>query len=584
MAHADTVLATMEAMMAASGTPDGAFTYESVVSDTDTGFEITGVKMEPEPGQGIVTIDRLRIDAIDMAATQAGSPPAFMDLTAEGVTVPYDMLDADSQAVFPNGMRFDIGVDYELDMAAQALKLNEIAFSVPDYGDIVISADLTGLSMEAIAGAMFAGPEALSAVTLNNASITLDDDGGLAELLSLAAAEEGMDLDSFVEQAMLPQMQMMGAMFAADPMGAGVVDSLVNWISDYGDPQGPLTITAAPSTPVSLMSLLQLTDPTSLPSMLGLGSSYEGGSRERGTDEPADDQQGSLFGQDSQTEAAVDEAAPAPTGGDGAFATLMAMASAAGMPDNALTYDAVLSDTPDGFVLSNVRFEPEPGDVIEIGMLSVGSIDMDSIAAGGPPLSLQLSAQGLVLPLSEMDSDLQEMLGDEPVEANFTLDYAFDPATGSFDVNALTLEMVDLGSLTFTLAMEEVTVAGLMGLAGDDPEAFGDALLERAALSYTDHGFLQQMVAFGAAEEGMTEEAMIAEALAGLDQARPMFAADPIASAALDAVRSFLADYQAPHGPITIAFNPPTPVSMAEIDSVADPSQVPQMLGMVIGY
>jgi hypothetical protein len=277
MAHAG-VLDTMQEMMTASGAPEGAFTYESVVSNTDTGFEITGVRMEPEPGEGVVTIDVLRIDAIDMAATQAGTPPNFMDVTAEGVTIPSDMLDGDSREVFPDGMVFDIGIDYELDPATQALRIDELAFSVPEYGDIIVSAELTGLSAEAVAGMMFAGPEALTGVTISNASITLDDEGGLAQLFEMAAAEEGMDLDTFVNSAMLPQLQMMSAMFAADPIGAGVFASITGFLSDYADPQGPLTITAKPDTPISLISLVEMTDPTTLPTLLGLGSTYDGSS------------------------------------------------------------------------------------------------------------------------------------------------------------------------------------------------------------------------------------------------------------------------------------------------------------------
>lgn len=275
VAHAG-LLESMQQMMAASGAPDDVFTYESVVSNTDTSFEVTGVRMEPEPGQGVVTIDTLRIDAMDMAAAQAGTPPNFMDMTAEGIHIPFEMLDPDGQEVFPNGMTFDLGIDFEVEQATDTLKLNEIALSVPDYGDIAISADLTGFSTEAIAGVMFTGPEALASVTLNNASITLDDDGGLAQLLTLAATEEGMDLDTFVNSAMLPQMQMMGGMFAADPIGASVVEAITAFVGDYADPQGPLTITAQPSTPVTLMSLMELADPTTLPSLLGLGSSYEG--------------------------------------------------------------------------------------------------------------------------------------------------------------------------------------------------------------------------------------------------------------------------------------------------------------------
>src|SRR5690606_33441443 len=98
-AHAG-MLEAMEQMMAASGTPDNAFTYDSVVSNTDSGFEITGVKMEPEPGQGVVTIDVLRVDALDMAASEAGTPPTFMDFSAEGVRIPPEALDPETLAVF----------------------------------------------------------------------------------------------------------------------------------------------------------------------------------------------------------------------------------------------------------------------------------------------------------------------------------------------------------------------------------------------------------------------------------------------------------------------------------------------------
>lgn len=588
MAHAG-MLTTMEQMMAASGAPDGAFTYDSVISDTDSGFEITGVRMEPEPGEGVVTIDRLILDAMDMASVQAGGPPSFMDLTAEGVTVPAETLDPDAREVFPDGMTFDIGIDFEMDAGTNSLLLNEFAFSMPDYGDINVSADVTGLTMEAIAGAMFMGPEALAEASISSASIMLNDEGGLGTLLSAIAAEEGMDVDSFVTQGLLPQMDMMGGMFASDPIGAALVDSITGFVADYNNPQGPLTITASPDSPVGLMSLMELADPSALPSMLGLSSSYEGGDGSAAATPSEEEDGGTLFGQDSQTdegdsvEQSPAEAAPA---GDGAFATLMALAEASGMPEGALTYDQVLSDTPDSFILSNVHFAPsnDPDEFIDIEMLSVIKIDMESITNGAPPMALQLAAQGIVLPTDEMDDDIRQMLGVDVVTANFFLDYVLDPATGDFDVNGMTLEIPELGSLTFNLAMAQVDPAAIMGMAMMGPEAMSDALLESAALSFTDEGFMQNFVAFIAAEEGISEQEVLDEMFGGLESVRPMFADDPIATSALDAVGEYLEDYQSPDGALGIVLNPPAPISIAEINAAADPSQLPAMLGLVIGY
>lgn len=261
----------------------------------------------------------------------------------------------------------------------------------------------------------------------------------------------------------------------------------------------------------------------------------------------------------------------------------MAMATAAGMPEGALTYEAVVSDTPGGFVLTNVHFEPEPGDYIEIGTLSVGRIDMDSIVSGMPPLSLQLAALDVMIP-TEDDPDMQALFGDEPLAANLYLDYVLDPTTGEFDVNGVSLEMVDLGTLTFTLGLGGVTPEMIADMMAGGGEQLNAALLQNAALSYSDTGLMRRMLAMESAAEGTTEQAMIAEALAGLDEARPMFASDPIASAALDALRGFIADYQAPHGPISIVLNPPTPIAIGAIETIADPSQIPQILGMAISY
>ena len=595
LAHADTVLATMEALMAESGAPEGAFTYDSIISDTDTGFEITGVRMEPEPGEGIVLVDLLRIDAIDMDSVLADAAPNFMTIVAEGVHVPFEVLDPDAQAMFPDGMTFDIGLDYTLDAATEALDLNEFMFAMPDYGSISVSADLVGMTVESIGGAMFAGPEALSGVTINGVSITLDDEGGLAEFFEVIAAEEGMDKDSFVSQALLPQIDMMGGMFASDPIGSAIVDSLTGFISDYNNPGGPLTITANPPSPVSLSSLIQMSDPTTLPAMLGLGASYDGAGgepMESGDAGDTEEDSGGLFGQgsDSEQDSAeamppeAEETSPPVAGGDGAFATLMAMAEAAGMPDGALSYDQVLSDSPDGFILSGVHFEPDPGDFMDVELLSVASIDIDSIMAGGPPMFLQLAAQGISVPTTEMDNDMQQMLGDEPVTANFYVDYALDAATGDFVVNGINIEMVDLGTVTFTLDMAGVDPAALMGMAMMGPEALSEALIESAAISYTDQGFLQRIISFAAAEEGMSEAELMQGVFAQLEQVQPMFASDPIASAALDAVGEFLEDYQDPSGSIAVVLNPPTPVSIGQINALDDPSQLPSMLGLVIGY
>ncbi len=594
-AQAQSALDQLEMLMEQSGAPANALTYDLLISDDADGFVIEGVHFEPDPGDGVMEIDRLAVEAIDLEGLVTGAPQ-FLSIEIDHAVMPPEQLDGDMIEVFGEEIWFDLAIDYVLDPASGDFSLNHFSLGINDLGTISASADLENLSVESIAAAMFMGPEALTDTSISYLNIALDDNGFLETVFNAAAAEEGVSIEEFVQTEVLGDIQGMQMMFGSDPTAAAALEAFVGFLSDYAAPQGPMTITANPDAPVSLAQLAGSPDPTAIPAMLGLavgyagggGSGEDGGLFDRSDADDADvEEQASVEADaDMPAEEVMEEAeASPPATGDGAFASLLALMPTSPDGHQPLTYDAILADDAESFILSGVVFQPDPGDEpLAMEMLSVSSIDMPSIQAGGPPTYLQLAAQGIAMPTEELDADFYAMVGMEEVITNIFIDYALDQASNTFTLNGVTMEMEDLFQLTLTFELGNVGLNEIMGMAMMGPEALANATIQSGALSYQDLGMMQRAIAFAAAEEGLSEEQLMEGLFAQMELMQGMFAGDPLASSAFDALGEFLEDYQDPQGAIGIVVNPPEPLTLADINNAADPSQIPAMLGLTIGY
>jgi hypothetical protein len=58
----------------------------------------------------------------------------------------------------------------------------------------------------------------------------------------------------------------------------------------------------------------------------------------------------------------------------------------------------------------------------------------------------------------------------------------------------------------------------------------------------------------------------------------------PQTQAAIDAVGSYIEDYQKPKGPLKLTLNPSSKVSMTEISKAKSPDEIVKALGLVVSY
>jgi hypothetical protein len=239
-----------------------------------------------------------------------------------------------------------------------------------------------------------------------------------------------------------------------------------------------------------------------------------------------------------------------------------------------------------GFVLNDVvaviPANAATGDkesTVKIQKVTVDELDFDRLKKDArddeAPLFAKIRLEGMTGD-DEMFTALQPY-GVPNVPFDLALDYRLDPATRTLDVKALEIAMRGLARIVLSMVMDNVSdktseVAG----------AKDDGRLRSAQLTVDDSGLLAKLLPAWAKEEGVQPEELVQTALMGI----AAFAAQqgPDTLKALDAVASFLADWQAPKGPLVLGLKPAKTAGLADLDKVAMPDALTTEFGFTATY
>jgi hypothetical protein len=108
------------------------------------------------------------------------------------------------------------------------------------------------------------------------------------------------------------------------------------------------------------------------------------------------------------------------------------------------------------------------------------------------------------------------------------------------------------------------------------------ASLRTATLGYQDASLLSKLIPALAAQQNMTPGDLVALATTTLD----VFRIDQgtQTQAVIDALTSFVADYQQPKGPLRLTFNPPAAATVASVGKSSVPDSILAALGLSVSY
>jgi hypothetical protein len=245
---------------------------------------------------------------------------------------------------------------------------------------------------------------------------------------------------------------------------------------------------------------------------------------------------------------------------------------------------APLGDT--GFVLNDVvaviPANAATGDkesTVKIQKVTVEALDFDRLKKDAKddeaPRFAKLKLEGMTGD-DEMFTALQPY-GVPNVPLDIALDYRLDPATKVLDVKTLEISMRGLAKFGLTLVID-----GVSDKTSEVAGAKDDGRLRNASLTIDDTGLLAKLLPAWAKEEGVKPEELVQTALAGI----AVFAAQqgPDTLKELDAVASFLGDWQAPKGPLVLGLKPAKTAGLSDLDKVAMPDALTKEFGFTASY
>ena len=108
------------------------------------------------------------------------------------------------------------------------------------------------------------------------------------------------------------------------------------------------------------------------------------------------------------------------------------------------------------------------------------------------------------------------------------------------------------------------------------------ASLRTASLVFEDRSLLGTVLPAAARARGIDPEKVAALAGEILDSLRP--GQGEAATAVLDALAGYVADYTHPKSPLRITVNPPDKIPLAALGEIKDPEDALKRLGLVVSY
>ena len=242
-----------------------------------------------------------------------------------------------------------------------------------------------------------------------------------------------------------------------------------------------------------------------------------------------------------------------------------------------------LGDT--GFVLNQVvavmPANPATGDkesTLTIDKVTVEALDferMKKINDDDMPRFAKLRLEG-------MNGDEEMFAALEPygiprVPMDVVLDYRLDGAAKVFTLTTLEISLRGQGKLGLSLVID-----GVSEKSSEVAGAKDEGRLRTASLTVDDSGLLGKLLPAIAKEQGQTADALSAFALVSIASFCDGQGAATLK--ALDALASFVGDWQAPKGPLVLGLKPAKTAAMSDLDKVLEPNALVDVFGLEASY
>jgi hypothetical protein len=250
-----------------------------------------------------------------------------------------------------------------------------------------------------------------------------------------------------------------------------------------------------------------------------------------------------------------------------------------------LSYSGAEALGDQGFVLKDVvavvPATPQTDNkrtTIKIDKVTVEAADFDRFKASSKddlPRFLKMKLEGVTG--DEATSSSLAAYGLPMVPADFALDYKLDTAAKRLTVEKLEISLRGLGRIELSLVID-----GVSDKADEVEDAKDSGRLQSASLTIDDKGLLAQLLVASAKSQGNKPEDLVALGLLTLTSLSGQQDAESMK--AFDAVASFIGDWQAPKGPITITVKPAKGASFADMGSLMTPNALRNVLGLTVTY
>jgi hypothetical protein len=197
-----------------------------------------------ESGRRKISIGLILVERLDFDRVYSGRLPDAVTLRVQDIVLRGDGL--------PSGLSpFDFIADYDLDVRAKVFTLRELTLRSASLGELTVSGEVEGYSLPADGG--FWPVENQDAVRLRQFRLRAVDRGFISTLL-LGQFPSERDLQAAVDDVK-SEMSANLARWPAFGVPKPAVEALTAYVGDLPSPQRPITISAAPSTPIPVTRL-----------------------------------------------------------------------------------------------------------------------------------------------------------------------------------------------------------------------------------------------------------------------------------------------------------------------------------------
>jgi hypothetical protein len=242
-----------------------------------------------------------------------------------------------------------------------------------------------------------------------------------------------------------------------------------------------------------------------------------------------------------------------------------------------------LGDT--GFVLNDVlavmpasAATGDKASTLKIDKVTVEALDFDrmkKIDDDEMPRFAKVRLEGMTGD-EEMFAAL-DPYGVPRVPMDVVLDYRLDGAAKVFTLNRLEIGLRGQGKLGLSLVLD-----GVSDKSSEVAGAKDDGRLRIASLTIDDSGLIAKLLPAIAKEQGQTPDALVAFALVSLAAFSDGQGAATLK--ALDAIASFVGDWKAPKGALTIGLAPAKTAAVSDLDKVLQPNALVTVFGLSATY